>query len=102
MRRFVTHLLIFTVLASNVVWAVDDCFSAYASEASVLAQPGDLSGDSQSDNICEEFCLGWLHLVTITFNAKFDYPPFVRQYVAWRDLSYHSPDQKPPIRPPQI
>lgn len=102
MRRIISHLLIFTVLVTNVAWAVDDCFSPYGSDESVLVQSGDLSGDSLNDGVCDEFCAGWLHLVAIAHETKLDYFPFTRQDVVRTNLSYHSLDQTPPFRPPQI
>ena len=107
MHRFIAHLLIFSVLATNVAWAMDDCSSQYSNNevsglvlASGLA--GDLSSDSQNDDVCDEPCVGWLHLVAITPGTKLDYFPFTRQEVVRTDISFHSLDKTPPIRPPQI
>jgi len=102
MRRIIAHLLIFTVLVTNVAWAVDDCFSPYGNDDSALFQSGDLSGDSLNNSVCDEFCAGWLHLVAIAQDTKFDYFPFTRQDVVRTNLSYHSLDQTSPFRPPQI
>jgi len=102
MRRIIAHLLIFTVLVTNVAWAVDDCFSPYGSNEPALAQSGDLSGDSMNDGVCDEFCAGWLHLVALASDTKLDYPKLTRQDVVRTNLSYHSLDQTPPFRPPQI
>lgn len=102
MRRFIIHLLIFVTLATNVAWAMDECFLPFCSDNSALIQPGDLSGNSPEDGVCDTFCAGWFHLVGITPGTQFDYPVLARQGVAHIDLPYHSPDQHPPIRPPKI
>jgi len=102
MRRIIAHLLIFSVLVTNVAWAVDDCFSPYGSDDSTLVQSGDLSDDNLNDGVCDEFCAGWLHLVAIAPETKFNYPTVARQDVVRTNLSYHSLDQTPPFRPPQI
>jgi len=102
MCRFIVRLLIITVLATNVAWAMDECFSLYGSNEPALAQSGDLSGDSLNDGVCDEFCAGWLHLVAIASETKLDYSKFTRQDVVRTNISYHSLDQTPPFRPPQI
>ncbi len=103
MRRFIAHLLIFSVIATNVAWAMDDCFSQYSNnEVSGLALSGGLFSDNQSNDVCDERCVGWLHLVAITPTTKFDYFPFIREEVVRIDISFHSLDKTPPIRPPQI
>jgi len=107
MRRFIAHLLIISLLAINVAWAVDECALQYSNEASAVALSGDLSADSYpdttgDDDVCDDPCVGWLHLVAITPGAKFDYFPFTRQAVVRTGISFHSLDQTPPIRPPQI
>lgn len=102
MCRFIVRLLIITVLVTNVAWAVDDCFSPFGSDDSALVQSGDLSGDSLNDGVCDEFCAGWLHLVALASETKLDYPKFTRQDMARVDILYHSLDQTPPFRPPQI
>jgi len=98
MRRIIAHLLIFSVLVTNVAWAVDDCFSPYGSDDSTLVQ----SDDNLNDGVCDEFCAGWFHLVAIAPETKFNYPTVARQDVVRTNLSYHSLDQTPPFRPPQI
>jgi len=98
MRRIIAHLLVFTVLVINVAWAVDDCFSPYGNDDSALFQPG----DSPNDSVCDECCAGWFHLVAIAPETKLDYPRFTRHVLARIDISYHSLDQTPPLRPPKI
>ena len=103
MRRFIAHLLIFSVIATNVAWAMDDCFSQYSNnEVSGLVLSGGLSNDNQSNDVCDERCVGWLHLVAITPTTKLDYFPFTREEVVRTDISFHSLDKTPPIRPPQL
>jgi len=102
MNRFIVRLLIVTVLANNMAWAMDECFSLYGSNEPALTQSGDLYGDSLSEGVCDEFCAGWLHLVGITPGTKLDCPLFTREDVVWTNISYHSLDQTPPFRPPQI
>jgi len=106
MRRFLAHLLILSILVTNVAWAMDECASQYINEVSgltlELGLAGDLSSDSQSDDVCDDPCVGWLHLVAITPGAKLDYFPFTRQEAVRTDISFHSLDKTPPIRPPQI
>lgn len=111
MRRFIAHLLIISLLAINVAWAVDECALQYSNEASgvvlELGLAGDLSADSHpdttgDDGVCNDPCIGWLHLVAITPGIKLDYFPFTRQEVVRTDISFHSLDKTPPIRPPQI
>jgi len=102
MRRFIVRLLILTVLVTNVAWAMDECFSQHSNEVSGLTQLGDLSSDSQSDGVCDDPCVGWLHLVAITPGTKLDYFPFTRQDAVRTGIFFHSFDQAPPIRPPQV
>jgi len=102
MRKFIVYLLILTAFASNVAWAMDECFSQFVNEASVLTHAGDLSDDTQDIGACDEFCAGWLHLIGITPEIKSSYPMLTRQDVARKNLPYHSFNQQPPIRPPQI
>jgi len=102
MRRFIAHLLILSVLVTNVAWAMDDCSSQYSNEVSALAQSSDLSNNSQSVGVCDDPCVGWLHLVGITPGTKLDYFPFTRQEVMRTGIFFNSLDQAPPIRPPQI
>jgi len=102
MRQFIVRLLIFTVLATNVAWALDDCAPQYANEASGWVQSGDLPDDDPSGGVCDEPCIGWLQLVAITHATKLEHFPFVRQDVVRSTVSYHSLDQEPPFRPPQI
>jgi len=102
MHQFIVRLMIFTVLATNVAWALDDCSSQYSNETSGWAQAGDLFGDNQNNGVCEEPCIGWLQLVAITPATKLYYFPFRRQDVSRLTLSYHSLDQEPPYKPPQI
>jgi len=100
MHRFIAHLLIISVLAINVVWAMDDCPLQYSNEISGLVV---LSGDNQNDGVYDVPCIGWLHLVAITPVTKsFNYFPFTRQKVVQTDTSFHSLDQVPLTRPPQI
>ncbi len=102
MCRFIAHLLILSVFATNVAWAMDDCSTQYSSEVSVLALSGNLSSDNLSDDVCDDPCVGWLHLVAITPGTKLDYSPFTCQEVVQTDISFYSLHQSPPIRPPQI
>ena len=107
MRRFIARLLIISLLAINLVWAVDECALQYSNEASGVALSGDLSADSypdtvRDDDVCDDPCVGWLHLVAITPGAKFDDFPFTRQAVVQTGSFFHSLAQTPPIRPPQI
>jgi len=102
MRQFIAYLLILSVLVTNVAWAMDDCFSQYSNEVSAPAQLSDLSSISQSDGVCDDSCVGWLHLVAITPGTKLDYFPLTRQDVVRVETYFHSLDQAPPIRPPQI
>jgi hypothetical protein len=98
MYRFITHLLIIAVLATNIAWAEDNCAESSVGDASILVQVD----NSQSDGVCDDFCVGWLHLVSITPEARLgDFAP-VRQTVMWTGISYYSRDQEPPLRPPQI
>jgi len=98
MRRFIAHLLIFSVLVTNVAWAMDDCFSQNLNEASGLVQPADI----QNDEVCDDLCVGWLHLVAINPDTKLGYFPFSRQEAVRTGIFFHSLDQAPPLRPPQI
>jgi len=102
MRYFIVLLLIFAVLTTSVAWALDDCFPPYGSDETVLVQSDNLSGEGLNDGACDELCVGWLHLVAIAPETKFDYFPFPRQDMMRITLSYHSLNQEPPIRPPQI
>ncbi len=73
MRQFIAHLLILSVIVTNVAWAMDDCYSLYSNNE-ISGEPllSDLSNDSQSIDICDELCVGWLHLVAIPPATKFD------------------------------
>ncbi len=105
MRRFIVSLLILAVLVTNVAWAVDDCFLPYSqtsNDVSGLILPGNLPDDRQNDGVCDDLCIGWLHLVAITSGSKLDYFPSTRQDVARTNLPFHSRRQAPPVRPPQI
>ena len=107
MRRFIAHLLIISLLAINVAQAVDECALQYSNEASGVALSGDLSADSYpdtagDDDVCDDPCVGWLHLIAITSGTKLDYFPFIRQDAVRTGISFHSLDKAPPIRPPQI
>jgi len=102
MRRFIAHLLILSVLATNVAWAMDECSLQYSNEDYGLAQLDGLSSDTVNDGVCDDPCVGWLHLVAITPGTKLDYFPFTRQVMVRTGLFFHSLDQAPPIRPPQI
>jgi len=100
MRRFIAHLLILSVLVTNVAWAMDDCSWQYSNDIPEFTQLDDVSSDRQNDN--DDSCFGWLHLVAITPATKLDYFSFAGQDVARTGISFHSLDQAPPIRPPQI
>jgi len=101
-RRFITHLLIISLLAINVAWAVDDCALQYSNEAPEVVLSSDLFTDGQNDDVCNDPCVGWLHLVAITPDTKFGDFPSTRQEVVRTDISFYSLNQAPPIRPPQI
>lgn len=99
MHRFIAHLLIVSVLTINVVWAMDDCPLQYSNETPGLV----LSADNQNDGVYDAPCIGWFHLVAITPVAKsFNYFPFIRQKAERTGIFFHSFDQAPPTRPPQI
>jgi len=102
MRNFIVLLLIFAVLTTNVAWALDDCFPPYGSDETVLVQSDDLSTENLNDVVCDELCVGWLHLVAIAPETKLDYFPYLPQDMTRITLSYHSLYQEPPIKPPQI
>lgn len=102
MHQFIVRLLIFTVLATNVAWALDDCTPQYVNDSSGWVLSGELPDDNPSGGICDEPCIGWLQLVAITHATKLDQFPFIRQDVTRIKISYHSLDQEPPFRPPQI
>lgn len=107
MHRFIAHLLIVSLLAINMAWAVDDCSSQYPNEGSGVVLSNELSVDSHPDtsgdnNVCDAPCVGSLHLVAITPGDKFDYYPFTQHTVVRTGISFHSLDQTPLIQPPQI
>ncbi len=102
MRQFIAHFLILSVLATNVAWAMDDCSSQHLNEDYGLVQLDSLSSDTMNNGVCDDPCVGWLHLVAIPLGTKLDYFPFTRQDVVRIETSFHSLDQAPPIRPPQI
>ena len=98
MRRIIAQLLIITVLAINVAWAADSCFSSPTGDTAVLAQ----IDAGQSSGACDDLCVGWLHLQFITpETGHTDFVP-VHQTVAWTEMVFDSRDQEPPLRPPQI
>jgi len=98
MRRIIAQLLIVAVLATNVAWAADNCFSFSAGSAPVLEQ----LDSGQDSGGCDDFCVGWLHLHSIAADAGHaDFVP-TRQTVALTDVFFDSHDQSPPLRPPQI
>lgn len=101
-RRFIAHLLILSVLAVNVAWAMDDCAAQYSNGAPGTMLSGDLLGEEQDGSGCDVPCVGWLHLVAILPGTKFDDLPVTQQEVARINLLFHSLDPTPPIRPPQI
>jgi len=101
-RRFIAHLLILSVLAVNVAWAMDDCALQYSSDAPGLTLSSDLPDGEQGDGGCDVPCVGWLHLVAIIPGAKFDEPFSRQQGTMGSNASFHSLDQTPPVRPPQI
>ena len=106
-RRLITHLVILSLLAINVAWAVDDCAAQDLHEAADVTLSADFPDHSQpdtagDDDICDVPCIGWLHLVAITSGTKLDDFPFTHPEVARTGLSFHSLAQAPPIRPPQI
>lgn len=98
MYRFITHLLIIAVLATNVAWAGDNCSASTVSDTSILVQVD----NSQSNGVCDDFCVGWLHLVSITPEIRIDDFASTHQTVMRAGISYYSRDQEPPLRPPQI
>ena len=98
MQQYIARLLIFAVLASNVVWAADNCLSTSASNADVIVQI-DVGQDS---GMCDDLCDGWLHLYTITPESGHDDFASVCQISARTDLVFDSREQDPPLRPPQI
>jgi len=102
MHRFIAHLLIISVLTVNAAWAMDDCTLQYANVAPGLALSSDLSADKSGNGICDDLCVGWLHLVAIASDSQLDYFPSTHQAVAGISFSFHSLDPAPPIRPPQI
>jgi len=101
MPRFIVGLLIFTVLATNVAWALDDCSFPYSNTSPELTLPSDFSGDNQNNGVCDEPCIGWFHFVAIAPATKLNCFPLICHNVARMPASYYSFDQQPPIRPPQ-
>jgi len=102
MRQFIAHLLILFVFATNVAWAMEDCSSQYSNEDYELMQFSGLPSDAMNGGVSDDPCVGCLHLVSIPLGTKFDYFPLTRQDVMRIESSFHSLDQAPPIRPPQI
>ncbi len=100
-RRFIVRLLILSVLAINVAWAMDDCAAQYSHQSSESGLSTALPDDQDSSG-CDVPCLGWLHLVAIVPGTKFDDFSSAHHAVARIDLSFYSLDQTPPVRPPQI
>ena len=98
MHRIITQLLILAMLATNLAWAGDSCFATSVSDTVVLAQI-DVEQDSGA---CEDLCVGWLHLHSITPETGHADFPSAGQAVAWSDMIFDSRDQEPPLRPPQI
>ena len=101
MHRFIAHLLIISVLTVNAAWAMDDCALQY-SNAAGLVLSSDLSADKSGKGICDDLCVGWLHLVAIASDTQLDYFPSTHQAVVGISFSFRSLDPAPPIRPPQI
>ena len=98
MYRIITQLLIIVVLAINVAWAGDSCFISPAGDTTVLTQ----IDSGQESGACDDFCVGWLHLVSLSPNATLGIFSSVRQTLVWTDASFDSREREPPVRPPQI
>ncbi|HHI93703.1 MAG TPA: hypothetical protein ENK04_09375 [Gammaproteobacteria bacterium] len=98
MRRTVIQLLIIAVLTTNMAWAGDSCFATLAGDTAVLMQVG----IGQDSSACDDLCVGWLHLHSITPETGHTDFPSARQTVAWMDIPFASRNQEPPLRPPQI
>ncbi len=98
MYRIIICLLIVAMLATNVAWAEDSCFTSPVGEVLLLVQ----LDSGQDSGACDDFCSGWLHLQSITLDgSQVDFAS-ARQAVAWTDIPFDSRDQDPPLRPPQI
>ncbi len=98
MYRIIAQLLIVAVLATNVAWASDSCFTTSVGDTAVLTQ-FDVGQDSGA---CDDLCVGWLHLHSITPETGHADFASARQAAAWTDMVFDSRDQDPPLRPPQI
>ncbi len=98
MHRIFIQLLILAMLATNLAWAGDSCFTTSVSDTTVLAQI-DVEQDS---GVCDDLCVGWLHLHSIAPETGHTDFASAGQAVAWTDMILDSRDQEPPLRPPQI
>ncbi len=102
MRRIVIQLVIISLLSINAAWAMDDCVWQFSNASPVLENPDSGADNQQDQSICDLPCVGWLHLVAIMPDSKFDYYLPSHQGGVRNDYSFHSLDQAPPVRPPQL
>ncbi len=81
---------------------MDDCAWQFSNENPALENSDNGVENQQDQSICDLPCVGWLHLVAIIPGSKFDYFLPSHQRVVRNGYSFHSLDQAPLVRPPQL
>jgi len=101
MIRFITSLLIVSLLTLNVVWAVDECsFPGDISGSSLLSNDQPPVDPAQAGLDCDGWCLAWLNLIALPGSiVPDDYTPASFQN-GFNELSYLSIPIPPPFHPP--
>ena len=101
MRKFVSKLLILTILVANLAWAVDTHAEAYFGHDSEWAQ--DLSPEPENpgiDDVCDHCCHGLAHIIGLTGNTDIVLPIIVDSTLELATHHYRTRSQSPPIPPP--
>jgi len=101
MRKFVSKLLILTILVANLAWAVDTHAEAYFGHDSELAQEWSPEPEnSDIGDVCDHCCHGVAHIIGITGHTDIVLSVIVDSNLELSTQLYRTRSQSPPIPPP--
>lgn len=103
MARFITQLLIISLLTLNIAWAVDECaFTDPGQGDGALVQTDDQSPDSPNAGLdCDDWCHAWVSHIALTRSSIPDvHLPAIITGGSYTLSSYSSLPIPPPFQPP--
>jgi len=106
MLRFVSQLLIVSLLTLNIAWADDECaFSTFNGSGNSISQIDDqfLANFSDTNFDCDEWCHVWSNPIDLLSTDDLDaYVPVAMINAGFYVFSYSFLPMQPPTHPPII